>query len=283
MRRETELRRQRASLGTLGEVVDATRSLAAHRVRTSRDGLSPAREYRRGIEGIAASLHLVQEPPKPDRPAWLMVAADLGLCDGYNAQMTVALLDHLGPTAPGASVYLVGRRPLGSLRRAGVEPRRTYEAATTAEGLTALLLRLADDVLGDYLGGVFTSLRVVSARFDGIGAFTARVSRVLPVEPDAGPTASTADATSTAYGSAAHLARVAVREYLYSTLYGLLLDALAAEYGARLVATESAGQWLDRRVAELDRQVASVRREVGTQEVLDVAAGVRQRRRSGDR
>jgi len=278
VKRETELRRQRGSLETLGEAVDAMRSLAAHRVRASRSGLSPARDYRRGIDRLTASLHLVQQVVVPDRPAWLLVAADLGLCDGYNTQLTAALLDQTHqPSAD--PVYVVGRRPLALLRRAGIDPRRTYEAATGAAGLTTLLLSLADDVLGDYLGGAFTSLHVVSARFDGVGAFTPVVSSVLPIEPAGASGGAEPGVAATPYSTPAHLARVAVREYLYSTLFGLLLDALAAEYGARLVATESAGEWLDSRVADLDRRIASVRREAATQEVLDVAAGVRQRRR----
>jgi hypothetical protein len=48
----------------------------------------------------------------------------------------------------------------------------------------------------------------------------------------------------------------------------------------RLVATQSAGRWLDDRVTDLHRQLSSVRREAGTQEVLEVAAGARQRRRA---
>ena len=49
-----------------------------------------------------------------------------------------------------------------------------------------------------------------------------------------------------------HLMRIAIREYLYSTLCELLLDALAAEHGMRLVSTQSAGQWLDERVARVE-------------------------------
>jgi len=60
----------------------------------------------------------------------------------------------------------------------------------------------------------------------------------------------------------------------------LLLDALASEHGMRLVATQAAGAWLDSRIHALQLQLSSLRRESSTQEVLEVSAGVRQRRRA---
>ena len=44
-----------------------------------------------------------------------------------------------------------------------------------------------------------------------------------------------------------------------ATLYETLLDALAAEHGARLVSTESAGEWLETKIGETNRALAAVR------------------------
>jgi F-type H+-transporting ATPase subunit gamma len=272
VKREQTIRRRLASLGMLGDAVNAMKSLSAHHLRLARDTLASAREYRDGIERLLASAGIAQEGPTATSTALLLVAADLGLCDGYNQQLAAAAVEQL--TRPGL-VYCMGRRPLPALRRAGIELERSYPAAPSVDGLTRVLLTIADDVLGDYLEGRFGTLTVISARFDGVGAFTPTLTRVLPVRPaiDGVPRA------VTPYVSRTALARVAVREYLYSTLYELLLDALAAEHGTRLVATQSAGQWLDEKIRGLRRQLAGVRQEAGTQEVLDVASGARWRRR----
>jgi F-type H+-transporting ATPase subunit gamma len=258
----------------LGEAINAMKSLSAHHLRTARAGLTAARAYRDGIEDLMAAAGIVQRPPAVEQSALLLVAADLGLCDGYNTRLTeTAMNEHARLNAP---LYCVGRRALVPIRRAGIPVTRTYQAITSVAGLTALLLTLADDVLGDYLSGAFTALSVVSARFDGVGTFTPVVTRVLPIA-----SARRVRHTATVrYVSGSHLMRIAIREYLYSTLYELLLDALAAEHGMRLVATESAGQWLDERVDQVRRQLSSVRRESSTQEVLEVAAGARQRARA---
>ena len=273
MRREQTLRRKLESLDVLGEVVNAMKSLSAHHVRAARAGLAAARAYRDGIDQAIASVGLAQVPQK-GAPAILLIAADLGLCNGYNSRLVEAAVEQYH-RLDATSFYCIGRRPLTALRRANVPIARSYGTVTSVAGLTRLLLTLADDVLGDYLTGRFSSLHIVSARFDGVGAFTPHTTRVLPVAS----TRTVDRATATPYASAGHLAQAIVREYLYSTLFELLLDALASEHGMRLVATQSAGEWLDTRLTDIRRQLASAHRESSTQEVLDLAGGVRQRRR----
>jgi F-type H+-transporting ATPase subunit gamma len=274
MKREQALRRQLSSLRMLGEAVTAMKSLSAHHLRMARAGLASARAYREGIDRLLASTGIAQATPVAHAPALLLFAADLGLCDGYTQRLVDTTLARQR-RAPGP-LYVLGRRPLPLLRRAGTEVTRSYDATPSVDGITRVLLTLADDVLGDYLRGRFATLVVVSARFEGVGAFTPTETHVLPVVPT-----ETGTPVATPYVSPASLARTAVREYLYSTLYELLLDALASEHGTRLVATQSAGEWLDQQIEAVQRQVASVRQETSTQEVLDVASGARLRRRRG--
>jgi F-type H+-transporting ATPase subunit gamma len=274
MKREQALRRQIASLGTLEDAVNAMKSLSAHHLRVARKELDSARQYRDGIDRLIASSGFEQDIPSSTIPAVLLFASDLGLCDGYNQRLVeLALAERRAE--PGL-LYCVGRRPLPMLRRAGVEVTRSYAAATSVAGLPRVLLDLADEVLGGYMRGDFGKLVVISARFDGVGVFTPLSTGVLPLSPvSAGATRA-----ATPYASPRALRRAAVREYLYSTLYELLLDALAAEHGTRLVATGSAGSWLDDQISRLGRLLAGVRQETGTQEVLDVASGARMRRRT---
>ena len=274
MRREHTLRRKLESRRILGEVINAMKSMSAHHLRTARAGLSAARAYRDGVDRVIGEAGIVQIAPRDGAPAVLLLAADLGLCNGYNARLIEAALDR-HQTLGAGRLYCVGKRPLTVLRRWNIAVARAYPAVASVGGLMRLLLTLADDVLGDYLTGEFSSLHIVSARFDGVGAFTARSTRVLPVAS----TRTDHRLAATPYATARHLAEAAVREYLYSTLYELLLDALAAEHGMRLIATQSAGEWLDGRVTDLRRQLSSARRESSTQEVLDVAVGARQRRK----
>jgi F-type H+-transporting ATPase subunit gamma len=271
MKREQALQRRLHAQETLYEAVAALQSLSAHHFRLARAALPATRAYRTGIDDALAVIGLAPPDLPPVPPGLVLIASDLGLCNGYNArlgQYAIAQHAHLGCGA----VYCVGRRPVGLLARAQITMTRLYPAPTSVAGLTRLLLRLAQDVLSDHLAGVFSSLYAVSAHFEGVGTFTPVCARVWPPPPvpqSSGPM------RPSPYVSRARLLTVALREFLYIVLFQILLDALAAEHSTRLVATGSAAEWLTTRIAETRCQLATSRRETSTQELLDIVSGAR--------
>lgn len=274
MRREHSLRKRLHSLETLSEAIGAMRSLAAHHFRTARSALPAAQAYREGIDQALRTVSLHHPPPSGDAAGILLIAADLGLCNGYNSQLTAKAIEQ-HRLLDARRMYSVGRRPRSALRREGITVQREYTAATSTAGLTELLLHLAEDLLDDYLNGRFGSLTVVSARFDGVGSFTPVSHRLLPIDkPD-----QTEGIAASSYVSIQHLAAIAVREYLYISLFQTALESLASEHGTRLVATEAAGEWLTQKIEATRQQLAATRREAATQEVLDIASTAKRRRR----
>lgn len=281
MKRENTLRQKAESLETLSEAVGAMKSLSAHQFRAAREALPAARAYREKIDEILSAIGVRQSTASGTARGVLLIASDLGLCGGYNSRLTeAAIARHRDLDA--STLYCVGRRPRRILERAGLTIDRHYESPSGVSGLTELLLQLAEDVMDDYVDGAFGILEVVSARFDGVGAFTPIHTRVLPLETPVFRDPGSAErrvAYVTPYVSTDHLVAVAVREYLYIRLFQTALDALASEYSTRLVATESAGEWLSERIAVVRRQLSSIRREAATQEVLEIVSGARYRDR----
>lgn len=268
MKRQAELVRRLRSLGKLAEAVGALKSLSAHHFREVRGAVEPARVYREGVTAFLAQTGA--RLAAGDGPAGIVVVgAELGLCGGYNARLVEVGAERRSALGAGPTLC-VGQRAAALLRRQGIEVRRTYAAPTGVRGVTDLLLRLADDLLTIYGTESLSSFEIVSSRFGGIGVDRPERLRLLPfeAEPSAAPPA-------VRYVSLDTLASAAVREFLYIALYDLLLDALASEHSARLVATESAEKWLDERTDRLRRHLAAARREASTQEVIEIAAGAR--------
>jgi F-type H+-transporting ATPase subunit gamma len=211
----------------------------------------------------------IRQPFHPEVPAGLLVvASDLGLCGDYNSRISHMAIAE-ARKQPAETIYSVGRRARNALAKDAFVPARTYDAPASLEGLSQLLLGLAQDVLEDYTSKKIGSLHVVSASFEGVGKFQPLSLRVLPVEP----VSATQPLRRSPYVDADRLTAVAVREFLYITLYEILLDALAAEHGMRLMAAESALEWLDSTATATSRRLASARSEAATQELLDIVAG----------
>lgn len=270
MKRGEDLKRRLNTLETLSDAVTAMKSLAAHHFRKSREGLPAARAYREGIEEILIALDLPQPAPSASTKGVLLIASDLGLCDGYNTRLTQSAIATIrqGETR---KLYCVGRRPLNALKQAGLTVSRQYHAPSSIAGLTELLMQLGQDLLDDYLDGLFDRLEFVFARFDGVGEFTPVVTSILPIKP----IKKKSPVKPSTYVSENHLLAVAIREYLYIRLFQTLLDSLASEHGSRLVATQAAGEWLSSKTEATHRKLSSIRREATTQEVLEIASSVR--------
>ena len=275
MKREKTLRRRLHTLSTLEEAVSAMRSLSAHYFRLSRQALPAARAYRDEIERALAEVNVRQGMDLAAPPGLLLIVSDLGLCGDYNTRLVQTAVEQYRREGEG-SLYCVGRRPRAILAKYGIKPKRVYHAPASVDGLPSLLLQVAQDMLDDFLRKEIGRLYVVSARFEGAGRFRPVVTQVLPVRPRR----PVQPLRATVYQSHRRLAAVAVREFLYTTLHELLLDSLASEHGMRLLAAESARQWLDETSETVRRQLSASRREATTQEVLDIVAGSRPRMRN---
>jgi F-type H+-transporting ATPase subunit gamma len=268
------LRRRLGTLKTLHEAVSAMRSLSAHHFRLSRQALPAARAYRNEIENSIAEVGVRQVMNFTAPPGLLLIVSDLGLCGDYNTRLVQAAVQEYQQEGEGP-LYCVGRRPRAVLARYDLKPQRLYHAPASVDGLPNLLLQLAQDLLDDFLRQEMGNLFVVSARFEGAGRFSPVVTRVLPIRSER----PTEPLRLTHYQSHRRLAAVAVREFLYTTLYELLLDSLASEHGMRLLAAESARTWLDETSETVRRQLSACRRESTTQEVLDIVAGSKLRKK----
>jgi len=276
VKRTLDLQRRLRSLEALGEAVTAMKSLSAHHFRETRTVLAPARQYRAGIDHLLESTGAFL--PAGGGPCGLVViGSELGLCGGYNSQLVAMAVRRREALGEGPT-FCVGRRAAALLGRRGVEVDRVYPAPTSVRGITDSLLRVANGMLGDYVAKAMSGLEVVSSRFEGVGLHRPTATRLLPVQKKR-----SAQAPPPRYVGPQRLAAVAVRELLYVAIHDLLLDALASEHGARLVATQSAEQWLDERTARLRRHLTAARREASTQEVIEIAAGARAQTRTARR
>ncbi len=270
MRRRTELIRQLRSVRTLRSAVSAMKGISARHFRETRRELDPSDRYRDEVERISAWSGVRLEGG--DGEAGLVViGGELGLCGAYNARVVAAALAHRAELGPGPTLC-VGHRTATMLRRRGMSLSTAYATPTSVAGITQTLLPLAEAIVSAYLDQGLTSLDIVSSRFTGVGSYSAGPVRLLPATA---PLAS--DAPTIRYVSAEDMSAAAARELLYIRLYDLLLDAMACEHSARLVASQSAERWLDERTEHLARQLAAERREASTQEVLEIATSARAR------
>ncbi|HEX2857417.1 MAG TPA: F0F1 ATP synthase subunit gamma [Propionibacteriaceae bacterium] len=274
MKRRTELMRRLRSVRTLRSAVSAMKSISARHFRETRREIDPSDRYREEVERISAWSG-VRLAGGDGEAGLVLIGGELGLCGAYNSRVVAAALARREELGPGPTLC-VGHRSATMLGRRGVRAAEVYATPTSVAGITRVLLPLAEAIVDRSVDQRLRSLDIVSSRFVGVGSYVVESVRLLPASA---PVA--ADAPTIRYASGDDMAAAAARELLYIRLYDLLLDAMACEHSARLVASQSAERWLDERTEQLARQLAGERREASTQEVLEIATSARARGRRG--
>jgi F-type H+-transporting ATPase subunit gamma len=180
MRRELDLKRRLHSLESLSEAVGAMKSLSAHHYRDVRKAVEPARVYREGIQRLAAWAG-AELAAGAGGAGLLVIGAEVGLCGGYNAHVIDLGARQRAELGKGPT-FCVGRRAAALLARLGPDVDRTYSGPAGVDGVTGLLLKLAEDMLTTYAGEGLSSFDIVYTPFQGVGATTPRHVRLLPIE-----------------------------------------------------------------------------------------------------
>lgn len=268
MNRERYLQQRIHTLGALDDAISAMRSFSAHHFRESRQALPAIHAYRAEVEAMLAVAGAGVPVDVVSPLGVVLIVSDLGLCGDYNLRL-IEYASEILSQQDHYLLYCIGRRPQGLLKRYSLRPQHWYHAPTSVAGAPNVLLEVAQNVLDDVLARKIGHLFVISAEFRGAGRFTPELTQVLP------PKLKHADRLQqpNSYQSPQYLRHAATREYLFSILYELLLDALASEHGMRLFAAESANKWLKDTTETVRRQLANNHRERITQELLDIVAG----------
>ena len=269
MIREQQLTKRSRTLHTLNEAVTAMKSLSAHHFLLARRALEPARVYRSEIDELLLQIGIRQKNHRTEPLGILLVTSDLGLCGDYNSRLARFALGER-EHHPDSLFFVVGRRGRIAMKKNSISCERTYTAPASVDGLPLGVLAIAEDIVEQYSQRKISGLTVISSRFEGAGRFQAISTQLLPII-----TKSDQPLVATPYQTRGHLFEAAVREYLYITIYELLLDSLASEHGMRLIAAESARKWIGETQQTVKRQLSAVRMESSTQEVLDIVGASR--------
>ncbi|WDI41701.1 F0F1 ATP synthase subunit gamma [Bremerella sp. P1] len=272
MNRERYLQQRIHTLGALDDAISAMRSFSAHHFRESRQALPAIQTYRAEVEATLAAAGVGGQVDIVPPLGIVLIVSDLGLCGDYNLRLIEFAAETLSQQTDYV-LYCIGKRPQGLLKRYKLSPKHWYHAPTSVDGAPNVLLEVAQNVLDDFHTRQVGHLFVISAEFGGAGKFTPHLTQILPTRlPQSAPLQ-----RPNHYQTKQHLRHVATREYLYTILYELLLDALASEHGMRLFAAESANKWLKDTTEMVRRQLANNHRERITQELLDIVAGSRRK------
>jgi len=292
---ERILRRRISSVQSTKKITRAMELIAASRIVRAQARVRAAMPYSDTITEVVHDLAeggagrdnpLLTPRPEIGRVGLVVVAADRGLCGGYNAfvqRAAEAAVRAHQEQGRDYGIVAVGRKVESYFRFrdyqidaafSGFSEQPSYEDArvVASAALSPFLgrVREPDDPHG------YDRVEIVYTRFLTAGSQQVVVRQLIPVEPEVPDTATEATAVGPTYEfepSPEVILEHLLPRYVDAQVFAALLNAAASEHAARQRAMKAATDNADDLIVSLTRVMNRARQDSITTEIMEIVSG----------
>ena len=284
---ERILRRRISSIEATKKITRAMELIAASRIVKAQGRVRSAKPYSEKVTDVIANLAgggagvdhpLLTQADQVNRVAYVVIAADRGLCGGYNNNVLRAVERAIAADqAQGRQYVLVlsGKKAAGYFSFRGYEVHAAYEGFSDQPNYSDAKT-MAESVAELFESGDVQQVRLAYTRFLSMGSQEVTVDQFMPLEAsEIGADAS----ENTAGGGyefepepAEILSRLLPR-YVEARLYAALLEGSASEHAARQRAMKAATDNAEDLKTNLTRIMNRARQEAITTEIMEIVSG----------
>ena len=277
-----QINRRIKSVRNTSKVTKAMEMIAASKMRRAQERTLASRPYAEKIKQVLADLAaqtrvgeeihplLVKRPV--NKVAVVHITPDRGLCGGLvaNVNRSVArfIMDSKGVPVTNVAI---GREGRDFMLRSGQHVRAEFINMSDKPSV-ADILPVARIVVDDYTAGLVDEVYVSYTQFVNTAAQKATILKLLPIEPaifEAGKNNEYIYEPTPQAVMSELLPR-----FIEMSLYHALLEAIASEQSARMVAMRNATDNAHELIGELTLKYNKARQEMITKELLDIVGGV---------
>ena len=276
-----ELRRRIRSVDNTRQITRAMQLVAASRMRRAQEAVESTRPYAHHMTEVVHRLVRASGPdslppllrPRPiDRTAFVVMTTNRGLAGPLNTNIVRAAVSEMGEIgdANNISLLVVGRKGQAALTISH-KIDAVFNEINDQPTLTDIA-PVVEAVTAGYRTGEFDEVRVIYPEF--VNTLTQRPSsvRALPVLlSDEHEQARDLDVILEP--DASTVLEAIVPKYVEMTLYRALLELVASEQSARMVAMRAATENATELIEGLRRAYNKLRQARITNEIIDIASG----------
>jgi F-type H+-transporting ATPase subunit gamma len=287
-----EIKRRIRGVKNIAQVTRALEAVSASRVRRAQMQVLATRPYAQQAwevltslalqAGAGANIHplLARRPVKA--AGLIVITSDRGLCGPYNINVMRQALEFIRDRQAPVQVISVGRKGRELLVRSGQNVVAEFSNLSSAPSVLEIspIGRIAVD---DFLAGRIDEVHVAYTDFVNTLQQRAAIKQLLPLAMEG-------ERVMSEYTAGAQEGRLARREYLYEPsrqalldtliprfiemqVYQAILESLASEHSARMVAMRNATDSARDLVGQLTLTYNKARQQSITSELLDIAGG----------
>jgi F-type H+-transporting ATPase subunit gamma len=275
------LRRRIRSIQSTAKITRAMEMIATAKMRRAQDQALAGRPYSDKITQVIADLaaessgdnaaHPLLEKRKVNKIAVIHVTSDRGLCGGLNANMNRLTARFALEQSVPVTLITVGRKGRDFMYRQRLDVRAEF---TKINDRPAILetLPISRIIIDDYSTGYIDQVYLAYTRFVTTMVQNPTLELLLPIEPAPIPKTETKEFIYEPDPS--FVLNELLPRYVEMRVYHAILEAIASEQSARMVAMRSATDNANDVIQELTLILNKARQEMITKELLDITGGV---------
>ncbi len=274
------IRRRIRGIQSTAKISRAMEMIATLKMRRAQERGVAGRPYSEKIHQVIADLAALPRGEAPLHPllqrrevkkiAIVHITPDRGLCGGLNANLNRKAGSFILEQNLPVTLITVGRKGRDFMRRYGREIRAEFIGLGDRPSLLDTL-PISRIIIDDYTAGVIDLVYLVYAQFVSTMVQKAFMQQILPVEPAEIPRAQKVDYIYEP-GPGVVLGELLPR-FVEMQVYHAILESIASEQSARMVAMRNATDNANELIEELTLMYNKARQESITKELLDITGG----------
>ena len=278
-----EIRNKIKSIQNTQKITKAMEMVAASKMRRAQERMLQARPYAEKMRTVVAHLsqanleykHSFTQEREVARVGFIIVSSDRGLCGGLNINLfreAVNALSNWQDRGVEIDVTTIGSKSLGFFRRIGSnivsEATRLGDAPQLSELIGAMKV-----MLDAYTDGRIDRLYLVHNHFVSTMSQEPTVEQLLPTHADEPDENLTRHWDYLYEPDAQDVVDALMTRYVESLIYQGVVENIACEMAARMVAMKSASDNAGNLIDELQLVYNKARQASITQEISEIVSG----------
>jgi len=275
-----QINRRIKSVRNTSKVTKAMEMISASKMRRAQERTLAARPYAEKIKQVLADLAaqtLVGEEGHPllvkrpvNKVAVVHITPDRGLCGGLVANVNRSAARFIMDKGVPVSTTAIGRKGRDFMLRSGQQVRAEFINMSDKPSVSDIL-PVARIVVDDYIAGLVDEVYVSYTQFVNTVSQKPAMVKLLPIEPTVFEAGKNNEYIYEPTPEA--VMSELLPRFIEMSLYHALLEAIASEQSARMVAMRNATDNAHELIGELTLKYNKARQEMITKELLDIVGG----------
>ncbi len=278
-----EVRDRIASVKSTQKITAAMKLVSAAKLRRAQVAIEGMSHYSDKLNGLLVSFlssftgYTTELSAQRDckKAVVIAVASDTGLCGTFNANIinkVRAVLDDCKASDTDVEVYTIGKKMHDAVRKLGYTPREELMSQSSAPQYNDIAV-VARELMERFRSGGVDRVEVVHSHFKSAAKQEPVSEVLLPVELMTAETESAHAVDYIVEPGREELLQALVPKVVEVQMFTALLDAVAAEHAARVIAMQVATDNATDLISELTLEYNKGRQQAITNELLDIISG----------